>query len=295
MRGQHITQEVLQTALEHKRKLERRSEGLYRTRSNWDLYEEILPDTPILPGPFKSISQKVSNTMIKMGDVTAGAEMTMPRSPIMGEYSEKKSPLQIIKESLISTMAKEIVMEKERGKEKSAFLERTIVQSEIDFDKICEEASAQEKESMQWPPSLVYGITPQTSSTEEGLKPYKETPPVLEKYSYRPKVTQSHALVTNIIQGISAFVVPAKRITPNDEYSNKDAVGGRAPLQLTLAFDEEAKNQVSTGILTPARLTKDGNPAVVVQTESWYDTYGTQFFAVDQVNGTIYAIKDNGQ
>ena len=42
-------------------------------------------------------------------------------------------------------------------------------------------------------------------------------------------------------------------------------------------------------------MTKDGNPAVVVQTESWYDTYGTQFFAVDQVNGTIYAIKDDGQ
>ena len=39
----------------------------------------------------------------------------------------------------------------------------------------------------------------------------------------------------------------------------------------------------------------DGNPAVVVQTESWYNTYGTQFFAVYQVNGNIYAIKDNGQ
>ena len=35
--------------------------------------------------------------------------------------------------------------------------------------------------------------------------------------------------------------------------------------------------------------------AVVVQTESWYDTYGTQFFAVDRVNGTIYAIKNDGQ
>ena len=33
----------------------------------------------------------------------------------------------------------------------------------------------------------------------------------------------------------------------------------------------------------------------MVQTESWYDTYGTQFFAVDQVNGNIYAIKDDGQ
>ena len=51
-------------------------------------------------------------------------------------------------------MAEEIVMEKERGTDKSPSLEKTIVQSEIDFDKRCEEASAQEKESMQWPPSL---------------------------------------------------------------------------------------------------------------------------------------------
>ena len=37
--GQHITQKVLQTAIEHERRLGRRSEGLYRTRSDWDLYE----------------------------------------------------------------------------------------------------------------------------------------------------------------------------------------------------------------------------------------------------------------
>ena len=52
---------------------------------------------------------------------------------------------------------------------------------------------------------------------------------------------------------------------------------------------------IDTGILTLEKLTKDGNPAVMVQTESWYDTYGTQFFAVDQVNGVMYAIKDDGQ
>ena len=234
--GQHITQEVLQTALEHERKLGRRSEGLYRTRSDWDIYEEILPDTPILPGPFESISQKDSNSMTKMGDVTVRAEMTMPKSPIMGESSEKKSPPQIEKESLVSTMAKEIVMEREREKEKSPSLERTIVQSEIDFDRRCEEASTQEKESMQWPPSLVYGITPQTSSTEEGLKSNKKTPPVLEQYGYRPKVTQSPAILTNTIQGTSAFVVPAKRTITNVSDSNKGAVEGRAPLQLTPAF-----------------------------------------------------------
>ena len=113
--------------------------------------------------------------MTKMGDVTVRAEMTMPKSPIMGESSEKKSPPQIEKESLVNTMAKEIVMEREREKRKSS-LERTIVQSEIEFDRRCEEASTQEKESIQWPPSLVYGITPQTSSTEEGLKSNKKTP-----------------------------------------------------------------------------------------------------------------------
>ena len=52
---------------------------------------------------------------------------------------------------------------------------------------------------------------------------------------------------------------------------------------------------LGTGILIPKRLTKDGNPAVVIETDSWFSTYGTQFFAVDQVNGTIYAIKDDGQ
>ena len=52
---------------------------------------------------------------------------------------------------------------------------------------------------------------------------------------------------------------------------------------------------LGTGILTPKRLTKDGNPAIVIQNDNWLSTYGTQFFAVDQVNGTIYAIKDDGQ
>ena len=34
---------------------------------------------------------------------------------------------------------------------------------------------------------------------------------------------------------------------------------------------------------------------MVIQNDNWFSTYGTQFFAVDQVNGTIYAIKDDGQ
>ena len=91
---------------------------------------------------------------------TGRAEMTMPRSPIMGESAEKKSPPQSEKESVVSTMAKEIKIEKEREKEDSLSIERTIVQSDIDFDRRCEEASAKEKESTTWPPSMIYGITP---------------------------------------------------------------------------------------------------------------------------------------
>ena len=32
-----------------------------------------------------------------------------------------------------------------------------------------------------------------------------------------------------------------------------------------------------------------------MKTDSWYDAYKTQYFAVDKVNGTIYAIKEDGQ
>ena len=59
---------------------------------------------------------------------------------------------------------------------------------------------------------MVYGVTPQTSSTEEGLISYIETPPVLTHYDFRPQVTQSPALLINTIQGTSAFVVPAQRV-----------------------------------------------------------------------------------
>ena len=83
---------------------------------------------------------------------------------------------------------------------------------------------------------MVYGVTPQTSSTEEGLKSYRETPPVLKHYDYRPKVTQSPALLTNTIQGTSAFVVPAKKIITIIGDTNKEVVEGRAPLQLTPVF-----------------------------------------------------------
>ena len=102
-------------------------------------------------------------------------------------------------------------------------------------------------------------------------------------------MTQSPALLTNTIQDTYVFVVAAQRIITKISDINKETVEGRAPLQLTPVFEEQTEKMLGTGILTPKRLTKDGNPAVVVQTESWYDTYGTQFFAVDQVNGTIYA------
>ena len=77
---------------------------------------------------------------------------------------------------------------------------------------------------------MVYGVTPQTSSTEEGLKSYRDTPPVLTHYDYRPQVTQSPALLTNTIQGASAFVVPAQRVITNIGYANREIVEGRAPL-----------------------------------------------------------------
>ena len=86
-----------------------------------------------------------------------------------------------------------------------------------------------------------------------------------------------------------------RELITNVSDSNKGAVEGRAPLQFTSAFEEETEKSIATGILPPEKLTKDGNPAVVVQTESWCNTYGTQFFAVDQVNGIIYAKQDDGQ
>ena len=52
---------------------------------------------------------------------------------------------------------------------------------------------------------------------------------------------------------------------------------------------------LGAGILTPKRLTKDGNPAMVIQNDNWLGTYGTHFFAVDQANGTIDTIRDDGQ
>ena len=88
---------------------------------------------------------------------------------------------------------------------------------------------------------MVYGITPQTISTEEGLKSYRETPPVLEHYECRPKVTQSPALFTNTIQGTSAFVVIPRKVVTTIRDINKEAVEGRAPPQLTAVFEEKQK------------------------------------------------------
>ena len=89
--------------------------------------------------------------------------------------------------------------------------------------------------------------------------------------------------------------MPAKKVITIVGGTSKEAVESRAPLQLTPVFEEQAEKMLGTGILTSKRLTNDGNPAVVVQTDSWYGIYGTQFFAVDQVNGNIDAIKDGGQ
>ena len=93
-----------------------RSQKLQRPRSETDLlYEEILPEQTVLPGPFKSILNKGEKDLEKMGDSTIRAEMTMPKLPIMGEAAQAKSPKQEETESLVSAMVKDIQAEKERG------------------------------------------------------------------------------------------------------------------------------------------------------------------------------------
>ena len=109
---------MLQTALEHERKRQR-SQRLQRPRSETDLlYEEIIPDKTVLPGPFESIlskTEKDSENPDKVGHSTIRAGMTMPKSPIMGEAAISKSLEQEEKESLVSALAKDIKAEKERG------------------------------------------------------------------------------------------------------------------------------------------------------------------------------------
>ena len=279
----------------------KRSQRLQRTRSETDLlYEEILPEQTVLPGPFESILSKVekdSENPDEVGDSTIRAEMTMPKSLIMGEAAISKSPEQEEKESVVSAMDKDIKAEKERGIEQSPPPERTIVQAGVDFDRRCEEASARERDTIKWPPAMVYGITPQTSSGEESYRQYRQTPPIFDYYGLSPKVMQSPALFTSAIQGTSAFVVPAKKALTQVSESDKESISGRAPLLLTPAFEEVKveKPLVRADILTPTKLTKDGNPVVIVKTDSWYDAYKTQFFAVDKVNGTIYTIREDWQ
>ena len=112
-----------------------------------------------------------------------------------------------------------------------------------------------------------------------------------------PKVTQTPALFTSAIQGTSAFVLPAKKVLTQVSDSDKESVSGRAPLLLTPAFGEAGVGEplVRADILTPTKQTKDGNPAVIVKTDSWYDGYKTQYFAVDKVKGKIYAIREDRQ
>ena len=75
--------------------------------------------------------EKEPDSITKVGDSTIRDEMTMPKSPIMGESTERKSPPQLQRESLVSTMARDIKLEKDREKEDSPIIERTIVQPEI--------------------------------------------------------------------------------------------------------------------------------------------------------------------
>ena len=90
--GQLITQQVLQNALGYERKRQR-SQRLQRPKSEIDLlYEEILPEQTVLPGPFESILKREEKDLEKMGDSTIRVEMTMPKLPIMGEAALSKSP-----------------------------------------------------------------------------------------------------------------------------------------------------------------------------------------------------------
>ena len=138
---------------------------------------------------------------------------------------------------------------------------------------------------------MVYGIMPQTSSGEENRRQYRETPPILEYYGPSSKVTQTPALFISAIQGI------AKKALTQVSDTDKESVSSRAPLLLTPAFEEVKvdKPLVMADILTPTKLTKDGNPAVIVKTDNWSDAYKTQYFAFDKVKGTIYGIKEDGQ
>ena len=65
-----------------------------------------------MPGPFESILNKEEKDLEKIGDSTIRAEMTMPKSPIMGEAAISKSPEQEEKESLFSAMAKDVKADK---------------------------------------------------------------------------------------------------------------------------------------------------------------------------------------
>ena len=109
--------------------------------------------------------------------------------------------------------------------EQSPPLERTIMQAGVDFDR-CEEASARERDTVKWPPAMVYGITPQTSSGEESCRQYRETPPVLDHYGLSPEVTQTPTLFTRAVQGTSAFVVPAKKALTQVSDSDKESISG---------------------------------------------------------------------
>ena len=76
---------------------------------------------PLYPSPFETLSKGVEKELdskSKIGDMTVRAEMTMPKSPIMGESAEKRFSPQLEKESLVSGMTKDISIEKEGEKRK---------------------------------------------------------------------------------------------------------------------------------------------------------------------------------
>ena len=61
-------------------------------------------------------------------------------------------------------------------------------------------------------------------------------------------------MLTNTIQGTSAFVVPAQRVMSKIGDVNRENVEGRAPLQFTPVFEEQTEKMLGTGILTPKKV-----------------------------------------
>ena len=120
-----------------------------------------------------------------------------------------------------------------------------------------------------WPPKLVYGATPQSTSAEE------------EKITGVPVVTPAGVVTqttsvttTATMTSQESAVVPSRTVQDIDFY---------LPCKGNPRISElpnEPTDQKSD----------DNNPAVLVQIDDWSQKYNTDQFAVDKINGQIYAV-----